>query len=185
MDFTGTLCEVSRDFKTKKPMVKFIINEEPNGIEDLADKELKIKVSRASNPRSLDANAYFHVLCDKLRQKLGISMARCKNDLITSYGQIEYLDEGIPLYYKTNASIEYISELEAAHMKFVRMSDDLAYIYKVYRGSHTYNTLEMHRLLEGTIEECKMHGIETKTPDEIARLETLWGMKKGEKHESD
>jgi hypothetical protein len=183
MDLTGRLCEVSRDYKSKKPMVKFIINEEPNGIDDLADKDLKIKVSRASNPRSLDANAYFHVLCDKLRQKLGVSMARCKTDLITSYGQIEYLEEGVPLYYKTNASIDYVMELEAAHMKFVRMSDDLAYIYKVYRGSHTYNTYEMHQLLEGTIEECKLHGIETKTPDEIARLEAIWAMRKGEEDE--
>ena len=183
MDLTGRLCEVSRDFITKKPMIKFLINEEPNGIEDLDGKDLRIKVSKASNPRSLDANAYFHVLCDKLRMKLGISMAKCKNHLITSYGQIEYLEEGVPLCYKTNAPIDYISELEAAHMKFVRMSDDLAYMYIVYRGSHTYDTIEMHRLLEGTIQECIEQGIETKTPNEIARLEALWALKKGEEHE--
>lgn len=185
MDLTGRLCEVSRDYITKKPMVKFLINEEPNGIEDFEGKDLKIKVGKATRPRSLDANAYFHVLCDKLRQKLGISMAKCKNQLITSYGQIEYLEEGVPLCYKTNASFEYISELEAAHMKFIKMSDDLAYMYIVYRGSHTYNTQEMHLLLEGTIQECKDQGIETKTPDEIAQLEALWEMKKGEQYERD
>ena len=185
MDLTGRLCEVSRDYITRKPMIKFIVNEDINGVDDLQDKDLKIKVSKVTKPRSLDANAYFHVLCDKLRQKLGISMARCKNLLITSYGQIEYLSEGQALIYKTNAPVEYIQELEAAHMKFIQKGEDGAYWYKVYRGSHTYDSAEMHKLLEGTIQECQMQGIETKTPDEIRKMEMLWKIKyqmKGEQH---
>ena len=83
MDLTGILCEVSRDYKTRKPMVKFLVNENLDGIESLDGKDLKIRVNKATNPRSLDANAYFHVLCDKLRQKLGVSMAHMKNMLIT------------------------------------------------------------------------------------------------------
>ena len=177
MDLTGRLCEVSRDYITKKPMVKFLVNENLDGIESLDGKDLKIKVTRATNPRSLDANAYFHVLCDKLRQKLGLSMAHMKNILITSYGQIEYISEGQALIYKTNAPVEYIQELEEAHMKFLKVGDDGAYWYKVYRGSHTYDTSEMHKLLEGTIYEAKEQGIETKTPDEIRRMEELWNSK--------
>ena len=173
MDLTGRICEVSRDFITKKPMLKFVINEEPNGIEELSDKDLKIKVSKATNPRSLDANAYFHVLCDKLRMKLGISMAHMKNILITSYGQIEYIDDQA-LIYKTNAPTEYIQELEEAHMKFLKVGDDGAYWYKVYRGSHTYDSKEMSLLLEGTIQEAKEQGIETKTPEEIRKMEMQW-----------
>lgn len=174
MDLTGRLCEVSRDYITKKPMVKFLVNENLDGIESLDGKDLKIKVTKATNPRSLDANAYFHVLCDKLRMKLGLSMAHMKNILITSYGQIEYISEGQALIYKTNAPVEYIQELEEAHMKFMKVGDDGAYWYKVYRGSHTYDSHEMHILLEGTIREAQEQGIETKTPDEIKRLEELW-----------
>ena len=185
MDLTGKVYSFSRDFKTRKPIVAFLLNEEPTGIEDLTEKDLKLKVVKATKPRSLDANAYFHVLCDKLRQKLGISMAHCKNLLITSYGQIEYLSEGQALFYKTNAPVEYIQELEGAHMKFVKMSDDLAYIYKVYRGSHTYDSAEMHQLLEGTIHECELQGIETMTPDEVARMESMWGSKRGEEYGKD
>ena len=174
MDLTGTLCEVSRDYRTSKPIIKFLVNENLDGIESLDGKDLKIKVTKVTNPRSLDANAYFHVLCDKLRQKLGISMAHMKNILITSYGQIEYISEGQALIYKTNAPIEYIQELEEAHMKFVKVGDDGAYWYKVYRGSHTYDSHEMHILLEGTISDAKEQGIETKTPDEVRRMEEQW-----------
>ena len=181
MDLTGRVCEVSRDFITKKPMIKFLINEEPHGIEAFEGKDLKIKVNKATNPRSLDANAYFHVLCDKLRLKLNMSMARMKNMLITSYGQIEYIEEGVPAAMKSNITPEQFAEMEEPHLKYVKMSDDLAYMYILYRGSHTYDTKEMHQLLEGTIQECQMQGIETKTPDEIARLEALWEMRKGVK----
>ena len=180
MDLTGRLCEVSRDSVTKKPMIKFLVNEDLNGVEAYDGKDLKIKVVKATNPRSLNANAYFHVLCDRLREKMNISMAHMKNILLTSYGQIEYITEGQALIYKTNAPVEYIQELEDAHMKFIKQGEDGAYWYKVYRGSHTYSKEEMQILLEGTVAEAKEQGIETKTPDELARLAALW--EKGEKH---
>lgn len=184
MEFTGKICEVSRDFITKKPMIKFLINEEPNGIEDLEYKDLKIKVNKTTKPRSLDANAYFHVLCDKLRQKLGMSMARMKNILITSYGQIYYID-GQAIVYKTNAPIEAVQELEEIHMKFIKIGEDGAYWYRLYRGSHTYNSQEMHQLLEGTISEAQAQGIETRTPDEIRKMEMVWNIKQQMKGERD
>lgn len=126
--------------------------------------------------RSLDSNAYFHVLCDKLRQKLGISMARCKNHLIADYGQIEYID-GAPMIYKTNAPEDYMMEKETVHTKCFRITEENGkpvYWYRIYRGSHTYNTAEMARLIDGTIAECKAQDIETESPDEIARMQALW-----------
>lgn len=126
--------------------------------------------------RSLDSNAYFHVLADKLRQKLGISMARCKNHLIADYGQILYLGDE-PMIYKTNAPEDYMMELETLHTKCVKVTTEngrKVFFYRVYRGSHEYNTEEMARLINGTIEECKAQGIETATPDELARMQALW-----------
>ena len=132
--------------------------------------------------RSLDSNSYFHVLCDKLRQKLGISMARCKNHLIADYGQIQYLDDGSPMIYKTNAPEEYMYELETIHtkcVKAVKENDIEVFFYRIYRGSHTYNSAEMSKLIKGTVDECKQLDIETLTPDEIARMNALWGEKHG------
>lgn len=126
--------------------------------------------------RSLDSNSYFHVLCDKLRQKLGISMARCKNQLIADYGQIEYIDEQ-PMIYKTNAPEEYMMELETIHTKCVKVTEENGkdvYFYRIYRGSHTYNTAEMAKLIEGTIQECKAQDIETASPAELEHMQKLW-----------
>lgn len=145
-------------------------------------KQWDIEEHKNKRHRSLDSNAYFHVLCDKLRQKLGISMARCKNHLIADYGQIMYLDEGVPLIYKTNAPEDYMMELETIHTKCVKVTeenDKSVFFYRVYRGSHTYNVKEMQELIEGTVEECKLQDIDTATPDEIAKMQALWGRKYG------
>jgi hypothetical protein len=138
---------------------------------------------KENKKRSLDSNAYFHVLCDKLRQKLNISMARCKNHLIADYGQIEYIDQE-PMIYKTNAPEDYMMELETIHTKCVKVSEENGhpiFFYRIYRGTHTYNTAEFAKLLEGTISECKLQGIETATPNEIANMQALWEKRYGKK----
>lgn len=141
---------------------------------------------KENKKRSLDSNAYFHVLCDKLRQKLNISMARCKNHLIADYGQIEYIDQE-PMIYKTNAPEDYMMELETIHTKCVKVSEENGhpiFFYRIYRGTSTYNTAEMAKLIKGTVEECKAQDIETATPEELAHMQALWEQKYG-KHNSD
>ena len=146
--------------------------------------DCKYDLKEHKEKRSLDSNSYFHVLCDKLRQKLGISMAACKNHLIADYGQIQYIDEQ-PMIYKTNAPQEYMMELETIHTKLVKVTeenDKEVFFYRVYRGSHTYNSAEMSKLISGTVEECKALGIETLTPLELARMNELWGTRYDKKN---
>lgn len=133
--------------------------------------ELDITIDKHRKKRSRDANAYFHVLVDELRQVLDISFSACKNHLITSYGQIEYIGDE-PATVKSNIPPEQMQELETLHCKSIAVKDseDGVYWYRVYRGSHTYNTKEMATLIEGTVSECQLQGIETMTPAEIARL---------------
>ena len=49
--------------------------------------------------------------------------------------------------------------------------------YRVYRGSHTYNTEEMSILIDGTVQEAKDLGIETMTPDQIEEMKQKWKVK--------
>ena len=176
MDYTGTSRDMFRGMDGKFT-ISLNIEEEPGDIEKLKDKRLNIKITEWKRKRSLDSNAYFHKLTDLLRQKLGMSMARCKNHLIADYGQIMYLEDGIPLIYKTNAPPEYIAELEEPHLQLVKTDIENGkevYFYRMYRGSHTYNTAEMSRLISGTVEECKAQGIETMPPEQIERMLSAW-----------
>lgn len=152
------------------------------------DSDKKWDICEHKEKRSLDANAYFHVLCDKLRQKLEISMARCKNQLISDYGQIQYISEGEPMVYKTNAPEEYMLELETIHSKCVKISEEngkTVFFYRIYRGSHTYNSAEMAQLIRGTVQECEQVGIPTATPAEIEHMEKLWEIHYGKKYNAE
>jgi hypothetical protein len=143
------------------------------------DKHLVYDIDLHKERRSLDSNSYFHVLCDKLRQKLGMSMARCKNHLIADYGQIDYMD-GEQIVYKTNCPEERMLELEEPHTKCIRVSEEngrKVYFYRLYRGSHTYNSAEMAQLIKGTVEECKQQDIETATEKELSHMASLWESK--------
>ena len=150
-----------------------------SGIRDESKKNRIYDLTERKEKRSLDSNSYFHVLCDKLRQKLGISMAACKNHLITSYGQIDYDDQGRQVVIKANIPVESMQEQEFLHCLPVKAESNDVIFYRVYRGSHTYNSVEMQRLIQGTIDECKEQGIETATPNELARMAALWEKKHG------
>lgn len=154
-------------------IVTYLMSADKNVLWDLT-------LHKDKRKRSLDSNAYFHVLCDQLRQKLGMSMARCKNHLISEYGQIFYLDDGSPMIYKSNAPEEFMIEQETIHskcVKIVRENDKDVYFYRIYRGSHTYDTSEMSQLIKGTIMECEQQGIQTATPEELAHMAMLWEQK--------
>ncbi len=139
-----------------------------------------LSLHKKVKPRSMDSNRYFHKLCDELRQKLGISMTHCKNNLITSYGQIQYISDGEPMIYKTNAPVEYMREFEPVHTKCVKITEENGkpvFFYMIYRGSRTYSTDEMSKLIKGTISECELQGIKTASPDELAHMQELWKAK--------
>lgn len=176
IDLTGKISGILRG---KRTILQIEIEEEiADTIVEMMDKPICIQIKRKNEKRSLNSNSYFHVLCDKLRKRLGISMARCKNMLITSYGQPQYI-KGEPAIISSNIPPEYMQEQELLHCDPIP-SEGHAWSYMVYRGSHTYDSEEMNRLIEGTIQECKDQGIETATPDELARMAALWREKYGQ-----
>lgn len=143
-----------------------------------ADKDKVFDLTEHKERRSRDSNAYFHVLVGKLAQAQTppISKACMKNTLIADYGQAQLID-GVPMIYKTNAPPEYMQELEYIHTKLIRIEIEKGanvYFYRVNRPTHTYNTAEMAKLIEGTCQECRNVGVEYATPDELAQMAKLW-----------
>ena len=121
MKLTGKIVGVSTNFLTKKFEISLSVNESENlmnGFEELKDTELlDIQIKKFRRKRSLDANAYFHVLVDKLAGKLGISKPRCKNLMIGRYGQPFYIDESdtAEAVIKTNIPVSQMMENETVH----------------------------------------------------------------------
>ena len=89
----GKITQISRDFVTRGIIVTIALSEvseqalqETSFIDDLS-----ICMKKHRERRSLDANAYFHVLVGKIADALTISKAKAKNVLICKYGQPQLL----------------------------------------------------------------------------------------------
>ena len=134
------------------------------------DKEYEIKEHKQK--RSLDANAYLWVLISKIQSVLNIPKETIYKDLIKDIGVYEV----IPI---KNIAVNKFCEAwhknglgwitETTKSKLDGYTNVLAYY-----GSSEYDSKEMARLIDSTIEECRNLDIETKSDEEIKSLVESW-----------
>lgn len=151
-------------------------------IETLPNDDTVYDFDKHRYPRSKDSNAYFHVLADKLSVKLGTSKQFMKNVLVSKYGKVMRDDNGDSIIYKTNATPEFMMELERPHSICIRVTSENekpVYWYRIYENTDTYNSKEMSTLIDGTIEDCKEQGIETMPPEKLEQLMKAWAVNYG------
>lgn len=171
MQTKGTLKDAARLFNGKY-IVTFEMDDEPF-LDDLKG-DLDIEVKRHREKRSLNANAYFHVLASKIAEKTGMSLTHEKNRLIREYGQWDYDENGhIQTFTVKDEYEDRTLDMPALHVGYARREGNVV-VFGLMRGSHTYNTAEMARLIDATIEEAKELGIETATPDQLKRMMAAW-----------
>lgn len=177
MQCRGKITQISRDILTRRLLVTMVLTDvSEQAVQTIsAFDDLSVEMKKYRAKRSLDANAYFHVLVGKIADTMTISKAKAKNMLICRYGQPQLLPDGSIMIYKTNAPEEFMWEQEAVHAIPVRY-EDKATFYKIYRGSHTYDTKEMSLLIDGTVADAKELGIETLPPAELSRMKERWGV---------
>ena len=162
------------DYKNRKWLITFETEEKPVKYDSTKDKELSVEVKEYRQKRSLNANSYFHLLVGKIAEVQGVSHTEIHNHLIAEYGQMHeeikniIMDDSIPW-----------EKLETIHLRPTSATREMdnGRLYRVYivmRGSHTYDSKEMSRLIDGTVSEAKELGIETMTPAELERMVSQW-----------
>lgn len=188
MKFTGRLKEPIIDYITGRLTILFEPCEDfRQTYEELKSCEkLSIEIKRYRRKRSLDANAYYWLLVTKLSGVVGMSNLEVHNMMLRGYGQPEiYEGKGvyltIPDTDEARTKADNATDYHVLPTSQVRTGDDgVVYrTYKLLRGSRTYNTAEMSRLIEGIISECKHAGIpdaEIATPDEKRLLKERYGV---------
>lgn len=169
---TGQVTDIVRTFEGKF-RVTFEVDsiDELNGLQGL----IKLTVKRITQRRSLNANAYFHVLVGQIAEKLKISKPRAKNMLLGRYGQRELTESG-QVIISVLSEIDMLEreDIHCVPVGYATLNDKEFTHYAVIRPSHTYDNVEMAALITGTVDEAKELGIPTETPDEIARMKALW-----------
>ena len=144
-------------------------------VDDLKDGYISAEVMRWKNQRSLDANAYFHVLCGKLAEQAKTSMDETKVQLVLRYGSFARGKDGkydavkIPESVDVSAYYPYAKWFGESEDKGVKFNH-----YLFMKRTHTLDSGEMARLIDGTIADCKESGIETLPPAELERMKNSW-----------
>lgn len=178
MKVTGKIAGATIDFKTGKPTISFEVNEQ-NDFKEMVDEmkgleKLSIEVKPFRQRRSLDANAYCWVLLDKLAEKL-------RTPKVTVYRQyIQNIGGNSEIVCVKNEAVKRLCEgwqrngIGWQTDTFDSKLDGCTNVI-LYYGSSVYDASQMGRLLDLIIQDCKAVGIPTETPDEIARLKSMWG----------
>lgn len=146
--------------------------EELEGITHETTVEVKIKPYRQK--RSLDANAYFHLLVNKMAGMLRTSETEMKIKMNLRYGTVAEKDGvmcGVKVPRNTDIQSFYpyakwIGEVEDNGKMFDK--------YLFYKRTSELDTKEMSVLIDGVVSECKELGIETATPQELERMMKEW-----------
>lgn len=138
---------------------------------DLKAEDVEIKPKKKR--RSLDANAYMWVLCDKIAKVAGTTKEAVYLDTIRDVGVFDYLmvsDKAVDAFidkWKSNG-IGWHAE------KHHKAKVENCTVVIAYYGSSTYDTKQMSRLVDMIVQIAKELNIETMTPAELKRLKEMW-----------
>ena len=176
MQTVGTLENIVIDYKTKQP--KITLNCDKNcleTIESLKDNKLSIEIKKWRKKRSLDANAYCWVLCDKIAKKIGATKEEIYKDAISNVGTFE------PMIVEEKAFEDFKRIWEKQGLGYlvqeVSRKDKCVKVH-CYYGSSSYDSKEMSLLIKLIVESANNLNIETKSSSEIASLLKEWEDKK-------
>lgn len=181
MQTTGTIEDISIDYKTRKSKISLLLDtKEIEAVEQLKNEnKLNVELKKYRKKRSLDANAYCWVLCDKIAKELSkdgtiLTKEKIYQDGILQIGTFE------PMIIEEKAFENFKRIWERQGLGFliqeVSKKDKCVKVH-CYYGSSTYDTKEMSLLINLLVELAKSLNIETKSEAEINSLLKEWDKK--------
>ena len=137
---------------------------------------IHVEAGKVTKRRSMTANAYCWVLCQKLAEELS------KGDFL--YTKEDVYREQVRRCGPFNTFVMYAPA--AVRFQEVWADTGLGWItedldndgeyltFAAYYGSSVYDTAEMARLIDGLVQDCHQLGIETMSPEELESLKRSW-----------
>lgn len=143
-------------------------------VETMQDKPYIADIKLKRKRRSLDANAYLWVLCQKIAEAVrNTTKEAVYQQLVRRVGQFT------PLPIRNDAVESFAEMWESCGLGWFVVVDGDSTITGytrvfAYHGSSSYDTREMSVLIDEAVSEAKELGIETMTPDELERMKCEW-----------
>lgn len=146
--------------------------------DELKDFDVDIEIKKHRKMRSNEANKYCWVLCEKIAQRLsdeGVKHTKLDvyRDAIKEVGVWKDVEldpdaaETLSVAWEALGSGWLTEQTDYSQ-------DGESVIVRFYYGSSRYNTKQMSRLIDNLVQDCQELGIETDTPEQIAKIKALW-----------
>ncbi len=176
-ELNGTIKELNIDFLTGKALLTLSVNQKQTAIncyDELHSKEkLSFQIGKYTESRTKDANRYFWALCEKLAENQNITKIEVYLNSIKDVG----------VFYDDEIELEKVQRRRKAwemigtgwlteRVDF--SADGSKEVIRFYYGSSSYNKKQMSRLIDNVVQDCQALNIETRTPEQIANLISLW-----------
>ena len=124
--------------------------------------------------RSLDANAYMWVLCEKIAKAVGGTKEEIYRDAIRGVGvwrDFHMVDEGEAKTMRSaweRLGIGWVTE----QVDFEQDGDHV--VIRAYYGSSVYSRRQLSRVIDNLIQDAKAVGVETMPPEQLESLMRQW-----------
>ena len=139
-----------------------------------ADKRYTVTVKEKKERRSLDSNAYFWVLADKLAEKLHIEVSEIYRSYIKEIGGVS---DTVCVLEKAADKLEEAWRGRGLGWQTERLPSKMPNCVnvKLYYGSSVYDRAQMSRLIELIMQDCREYDIPTYDKDELEEMLKAWG----------
>ena len=171
----GRLIDISVGLNRKQRVTLELDGDFSTEYDFLKGSELDIEIKKHRKRRSLNANAYFHMLVNKIAERQGLGNDEVKVQLVCEYGVLAKDEDGLTVGFKLPVSVD-VSTLYPYVKCFDTREEDgkLFHCYLVYKQSSLMDSAEMARLIDGAVHEARELGIETDTPAQLALYKEEW-----------
>lgn len=172
----GRLIDLSFGMNRKQRITVEVDADFRNEFDRLREHDISIEIKQYRKKRSKDANAYFHVLVNKIAETQGLGNDEVKKGLVIEYGALAKDDDGYTVGFKLPVSVNIDTIYPYAKIFDVREENGRTFnCFLVYKQTRDLDSKEMARLIDGAVYVAKDLGIETDTPDQLAKYKEEWG----------
>jgi hypothetical protein len=172
----GRLIDLSFGMNRKQRITVEVDADYRNEFDRLKEADLDIEIKKHRKRRSLSANAYFHVLVNKIAEAQGLGNDEIKTSLVCEYGSLAKDKDGSTVGFKLPESVDVTTIYPYVKCFDTRIEGGKTFnCYLVYKQTHLMDSKEMARLIDGAVYTAKDLGIETDTPEQLAKYKEEWG----------